>query len=105
MKETLTVQTPKVYRLGQQSTHRVRSLKVHFKSTEMKDEILTKARRLVNSENYRSVVIQKDMTPLERMHLKKLVHEKKKRNYNARLNNEEPNWTIRGGIVCKKSNC
>ncbi len=58
-------QKPKVYRLGHKINNRVRSLKVHLKSAEIKDEIIAHARRLAAYENYRTVVIQKDMTPLE----------------------------------------
>ncbi len=94
---------PRMYRLGMKTPHRQRSLKIHFKSEEYKDQVLANARRLAKSETHQSVVIQKDMTPLQRIHLKRLLHEKKRRNYEARSKQEEPNWTIRGGILCRKT--
>ena len=96
---------PKVYRLGQPSVNRVRSLKVHLKYAEIKEEIIYNARRLANSEKYRTVVVQKDLTPLERIHLKNLVYEKNRRNHVARSSQDEANWTIRGGVLCRKSDC
>ena len=92
----------KLFRFGQRMPHRVRSLKVHLKSTELRDKVLMNSRRLIKSENYSNIVLQKDMTPMERVHLKKLVYEKKRRNFEARQNNEEPNWTIQGGILCRR---
>ncbi len=102
--QNLLNQKPRIYRLGQ-SRNRVRSLKVHLKSVEIKEEILANARRLANSVNHREVVIQKDMTPLERIQLKRLVHEKRRRNHAARASQQEANWTIRGGILCRKTDC
>ncbi len=92
----------KLFRFGQRMPHRVRSLKVHLESTELRDKVLLNSRRLIKSENYSNIVLQKDMTPMERLHLKKLVYEKKRRNFEARQNNEEPNWTIQGGILCRR---
>ncbi len=93
---------PKLFRFGRRMPHRVRSLKVHLKSTELRDKVLSNCRRLMKSENYSNIVLQKDMTPMERIHLKKLVYEKKRRNFEARQNHEEPNWMIRGGILCRR---
>ena len=90
-------------RFGQRMPHRVRSLKVHLQSPELCDKVLSNARRLIKSENYSNIVLQKDMTSMERIHLKKLVYKKKRRNFEARQNHEEPNWTIRGGILCRRS--
>ncbi len=93
---------PKLFRFGQRMPHRVRSLKVHLKSKEVRDKVLSNARRLMKSENYSTIVLQKDMTPMERVHIKKLVHEKKRRNFEAKQNREEPDWIIQGGILCRR---
>ncbi len=98
-------QKPKVYRLGQPSSNRVRSLKVHLKHAEIKEDIICNTRRLASSENYRTVVVQKDLSPLERIHLKNLVYEKNRRNHAARARQQEANWMIRGGILCRKGDC
>ncbi len=96
---------PKMYRLGNKSAHKVRSLKVHLKSSEMRDTILDNARKLATSSSYQQVVIQKDMTPLEREHIKRLVYEKKRRNLEAKSKEGQEErrrrrtWTIPGGIM------
>ncbi len=41
-------------------------------------------------------------TPMQCVHLKKLVHEKKRRNSEAKQNHEEPDWIIQGGILCRR---
>ena len=63
---------------------------------------LENARKLSRSVKYKSVVLQKDLTPLERLNLKKLVREKRLRNLNATNMGEEADWIIRGGILCRK---
>ncbi len=93
---------PRLYRLGRKSSHNKRSLKVHLKSSETRDQILANSRILSKSPYYKGIVIQKDMTPLERIHLKRLVYEKNRRNHEKRSNHLEANWTIRGGILCQK---
>ncbi len=95
----------RMYRLGRKQPNKTRSLKVHLKSAKTRDLILDNARRLSLSEDFNKIVIQKDMTPLERIHLKQLVHEKNRRNHLARMNHEEPNWTIRGRIICQRTRC
>ena len=90
---------PKLFRFGQRMPGRVRSLKVHLKSKEVRDKVLSNARRLMKSENYSNIVLQKDMTPMER---NQLVHEKKRRNFEAKQNHEEPDWIIQGGILCRR---
>ncbi len=97
-----STQDPRLYRLGKKSAQRVRTLKVHLKCPETRDRILANAWRLASSTKHKGIVVQKDMTPLERIHLQRLVHEKNRRNYEARSNQQEANWTIRGGILCRK---
>ena len=94
----------RIYRLGRKQPNKVRSLKIHLKSAGTRDKILENTRRLSSSERYNKIVIQKDMTPLERVQLKRLVYEKNRRNHVARKNHEDANWTIRGGIICQKTN-
>ncbi len=94
---------PKIYRLGRKESNKVRSLKIHLKTASTRDQILENTRRLSSSNNFSNTVIQKDMTPLERVHLRRLVYEKNRRNHIARMNQQEPIWTIRGGIICQKT--
>ncbi len=95
----------RIYRLGKKQPNKVRSLKIHMRSARTRDQILENARRLSHSYNFNNIVIQKDMTPLERIQLKRLVYEKNRRNHVARMNHEDANWTIRGGVICQKNSC
>ncbi len=96
---------PRIYRLGNKSPHKVRSLKVHLKSSEMRDKILDNEQKLATSSSYQRVVIKKDMIPLERTYIKTLVSEKKIRNHEAKSKQEveerrrRRTWTIPGGIM------
>ena len=92
----------KMYRLGKQSPGRNRSMKIHFKCENFCHSILQNSRNLSTSKSYRNIVIQSDLTPLQRHHLKSLVHEKKERNHRAILCNEEPYWVIRNGRLSRK---
>ncbi len=102
-KDSLT-NKPRIYRMGRQVQGRSRTLKVHLRSTTLREGIISNSRRLSSSEKYNSVVVQRDMTVLERKCIKELVMEKKKRNSVARAMNQEPDWTIRNGILLRKSN-
>ncbi len=92
----------KFYRMGHRSQSKGRSIKVHFTTTEMSAYTLENARKLSRTEKYKSVVVQKDLTPLERLNLKKLLTEKRLRNLNATRVGEEADWIIRAGILCRK---
>ena len=92
----------KFYRMGHKNQSKGRSIKVHFTTTEMSACTLENARRVSRTDKYKTVVVQKDLTPLERLNLKKLVTEKRKRNLNATKVGEEADWIIRGGILCRK---
>ncbi len=94
---------PRMYRLGRKKIGRTRTVKIHVKSAEVCEDILSNTRRLSTSERYSSVVIQKDLTKLEQKQLKRLVLEKKRRNSQAQAFGEEPNWTICEGLLCRKS--
>ncbi len=93
---------PRIYRLGRKVIGKTRTVKVHVKSNEVRESILSDARRLSSSEKYNMDVIQRDMTRLEQNHLKRLVNEKKRRNIQAQAIGEEPNWTICDGVLCRR---
>ena len=82
-KDTLT-NKPRIYRMGRQVDGRRRTIKVHLRSATLRESIMSNSRRSSSSEKYNSVVVQRDMTVLERRCLKELVIEKKKRNDVAR---------------------
>ncbi len=102
-KDTFT-NKPRIHRMGRQVEGRSRTIKVHLRSATLRESIISNSRRLSSSERYNSVVVQRDMTALERKCIKELVMEKKKRNDVARAMNQEPDWTIHNGILLRKSN-
>ncbi len=55
------------------------------------------SRNLTKSHEFCEVVLQQYMTFDQRMHVKHLVKEKKRRNDLALENNEEADWIIRDG--------
>ncbi len=93
----------RIYRLGKKVPGKNRSIKCHLKSKEMCEQVLSQSRRLYESSNFSQVVLQGDLTPRQRSHIRQLVNEKKRRNYLARKNNQDPDWVIRGGKLCRKS--
>ncbi len=96
---------PRIYRLGRYdalSRTKTRSIKVHLKSADDCDEILRNLRKLAQSVQHNCVVIQRDLTPMQRSHIKMLVTEKKRRNNQAIVNNEEPDWTISSGFLIRR---
>ncbi len=96
---------PRMYRLGRHhdpSNNRTRSIKVHLKSADDCDEILQNLRKISQSVKHPCVVIQRDLTPMQRNHIKMLVMEKKRRNNQAIMNNEEPDWTISSGFLHRR---
>ncbi len=96
-----------VYLMGQRHRYpnKGRSIKVHLISPETRSYLIEKSRslRLSSSTKHKSVALQKDLTPLERLQLRKLVREKRLHNTQARGNGEEPEWIIRNGTLCRKS--
>ncbi len=90
------------YRLGRRSPLQNRTVKVHFKSEEFCKNVLQHTRKLGNSECYKRIVLQPDLTPTQRQHLKMLVEEKKRRNCFALQSNEEPDWIIRREKLCRR---
>ena len=96
---------PKIYRLGQRiaaNRNRTRSIKVHFKTVEDCDEVLQNLRKLSKSTKHNTIIIQPDMTPMQRNHLKMLVLEKRKRNTQAVSNHGDPDWTITAGFLHRR---
>ncbi len=94
---------PRVYRLGRKMNGKTRTIKIHVRSVKVCESILSCAKKLSNSDKYSTVVVQRDLTSLEQKQLKRLVNEKKRRNSHALLIGEEPNWTIRDGILYRRS--
>ena len=94
---------PRIYRLGKKIPGKNRSIKCHLKSKEMCEQILSQSRRLSESSTFSQVVLQGDLTPNQRSHIRQLVNEKKKRNSLACKNNQDPDWVIRSGKLCRKS--
>ena len=90
------------YRLGRRNPCINRTVKVHFKSEDFCRSVLQHTRKLRDSSYYKHIVFQPDLTPTQRHHLKMLVEEKKQRNWNAKQCNEEPDWTIRIGKLCRR---
>ncbi len=102
-REEVKARVVQVYRMGHRHPNRGRTIKVHFNSDDFSEYLLGKSRRLISNVEYKGAVLQKDLTPLERLHLRKLVREKKMRNNQATFNGEEADWIIRGRLLCRKS--
>ena len=94
---------PRIYRMGKKIPGKNRSIKCHLKSKETCEQVLSQSRRLSESSAFSQVVLQEDLTPMQRSQLRQLVNEKKKRNSLTRKNNQDPNWVIRGGKLCRKT--
>ncbi len=93
----------RIYRLGRKIPGKNRSIKCHLKSKEMCEQVLSQSRRLSESSTFSQVVLQGDLTPMQRSHIRQLVNEKRKRNTIARKSNQDPDWIIRSGKLCRKS--
>ncbi len=102
-REKVQARIVQVYRMGHRHPNRGRTIKVHFNSENFSGYLLEKSRRLISNARYKVAVLQKDLTSLERFHLRKLVREKKLRNNQAACNGEESDWIIRGKMLCRKS--
>ncbi len=94
---------PNIYRLGRRTDGKRRTVKVHLTSAKLRESNISNSRRLVNSVKYKSVVVQRDLSILERQHLRQLVAEKNRRNNIARIANQEPDWKICNGTLVRKS--
>ncbi len=103
-KVTISQQFLTSYRLGKITSGRNRTIKVHLKSEEFCRRVIQNTWNMRNSTKYKNIVIQPDLTPLQRRQLKTLLKEKKLRNSYAEQCNEEPDWVIREGRLCRKHN-
>ncbi len=72
-----------------------------MQSEDFCKNVLQHAKKLSDSNHYKHIVFQADLTPMQRQHLKLLVGEKKKRNSYAAQHNEEPDWIIIRGKFCR----
>ncbi len=68
---------PRIYRLGKRTPGRNRSIRCHLISKEVCEQVLSQCRRLSESSRFSQVVLQEDLTPMQRSHIKELVKEKK----------------------------
>ena len=78
-------------------------MKCHLKSKEVCDQVLLHSRKLTKSGSFNQVVLQKDLTFMQRTQIKHLVQEKKRRNLLALQNNHDADWIIRDGKLYRKS--
>ncbi len=102
MQQDMKTTKKRIYTLGRQVPGKNRSIKCHLISEETCEQILAQSRLLQDSNDFSNVIIQADLTPMQRFQLKKLTTEKKRRNFCAQENNEEPDWVIRYGKLCRK---
>ena len=91
-----------MYRLGRFLPGNNRSIKCYLNSQEDCEQLLMHSRLLMHSENYRNVIVQADLTLMQRSQIKQLVLEKRKRNACAQENNDEPDWVIRNGKLHRR---
>ena len=56
----------KSYRLGRRTPNRNRTVKVHFQSEDFCKNVLQYARKLSDSNQYKHIVFQPDLTPMQR---------------------------------------
>ncbi len=94
---------PNIYRMGGRADGKKRTVKVHLTSAKLRENIISNSRRLADSVKYKTVVVQRDLSILERQHLRQLVAEKKRRNNIAITANQEPDWKIYNGTLVRKS--
>ncbi len=104
IQQDLKTKKARIHRLGRYIPGRNRTIKCYLNYQEVCEQLLMQSRSLINSTKYNNVIVQADLTPKQRSHLKKLVLEKRRRNRCAEENNEEPDWVIRNEKLCRKSN-
>ncbi len=102
IQQDLKTKKLRIYRLGKFTPGKNRSIKCHLNSQEDCEQIVMQSRLLEHSENYSNVIVQEDLTPKQRSHIKQLVLEKRRRNACAQENNEQPDWVIRNGKLCRR---
>ncbi len=99
----LKTKRARIHRLGRYTAGRNRTIKCYLNSQEDCEQLLMQSRFLSDSTKYSNVIVQADLTPMQRAHIKQLVLEKRRRNNCAQENNEEPDWVIRNWRLCRKS--
>ena len=97
----MNVDTPlsKPTRLGQGT--KPRPLRVTLPSQGDVMKVMKEAAKMRDKEDLKDIFINRDLTPLERTNLKKLLEEKKRRNKIAEEAGEDTSWTIRGNKLVK----
>ena len=104
IQQDLKTKKARLHRLGRYIPGRNRTIKCYLNSQEDCEQLLMQSRLLQDSRNYSNIIVQADLTPMQRFHIKQLVLEKRRRNSCARENNEEADWVIRNGKLCRKRN-
>lgn len=90
----------KILRVGAKQNNKARPMKVILRNEEQQREILSSARKLgEQNEELRKISIARDMTPLEREEMKKLVKLKQEKQRLSDENEESAKWVIRKGKV------
>lgn len=89
-------------RLGKKPGDKPRPLRLSTSSPENVKEILKGAAKLQEVDQYKGIFINKDLTPLEREAIKKLVVKKRALNDKAKEEKSGETWVIRGDQVVKK---
>ena len=102
MQKDLLTNKARMYRLGRKVPGKNRTIKCHLTSQEECEQLLVQSRLLRDSKDHNNIVIQADLTPMQRSHIKQLVIEKKRLNDFARVNNEDADWIIRNGKLSRK---
>ncbi len=102
------VNVEKTVRLGTKSKDKVRPIKVTLTTPNMKKNVLLKAKNLRESKNEKSqnIFIKPDLTPIQREVEQELLKEMKKKNAEAKGENEQEKkpgpYMIKGGRVVKR---
>ncbi len=99
----LKSKSTRICRLGRYTPGKNRTIKCYLNSQEDCEQLLMQSRFLSDSTKYSNIIVQADLTPMQRAHIKQLVLEKRRRNSCAQENNQEADWVIRNGRLCRKS--
>ena len=81
-----------------------RPLRVKTSSPQDHRDMLSSAKKLQESDDFKEVYISRDMTPLERDQWKALVRERKEKQANSEKEGEQVRWIIRNNRVIKGRN-
>ena len=102
--EELQVQThiSNPTRLGKKTNGTNRPLRLTVSTLQERNSLLKASTKLKGTENFKEVVIAKDMTPLERKSRRLLVQLKKRRQEESTAAGENVEWVIRNNKVVRK---